>query len=159
MFGENYWIKKIQSCDFRNKLVSFFMSVNIVCAFLCLFCGQGFWFLTTCGEKKKHLMLSNYAANCASGLLFSRINLTSRITETSRTADRHSSTMRHELTTQHEFHLVVIPAGHRDTILNDADLRCRNIVRSQTVRMTPGAAATGRASTSKLSVYFKKCFS
>lgn len=65
--------------------------------------------------------------------------------------------MRHALTTQHEFHLVVNPVGHEAVGSSDIEPRCRNIVRFRTAGMTPGAAATGEASTSKMGV-FKKVF-
>lgn len=60
--------------------------------------------------------------------------------------------MRHGLTTQHEFHLVVNPAGDEGISAGNTDLTCRNTAQSQTARMTPGVAVTGKASTSKNTV-------
>ncbi|TKS80662.1 THAP domain-containing protein 5 [Collichthys lucidus] len=60
--------------------------------------------------------------------------------------------MRHELTTQqHELHLVVNPAGHERDIREDPDTdpTCRSTARYRTAGPTPGARATGRASTSE----------
>ena len=61
--------------------------------------------------------------------------------------------MRHALTTQHEFHLVVNPVGHEAVGSSNIEPRCQNIVRFRTAGMTPGAAATGEASTSKMVVF------
>lgn len=83
-------------------------------------------------------------------LVSGRIYSTSHSTST---ADRGSSTVRHELTTQHEFHLVVNPAGHEGIGRDNSYQRCPNTVRCQTAGMTPEAAATGKASTSKHVVF------